>query len=502
MKKILIAISLVFLVGLSSCKKYLDINKDPDRIAETAAPIDLLLTNVTVNTGFTSGSDINRYSNLIMQQYSGQTTGGETQTQQYEKYLLQSGDVNNVWSTFYATTLNDIEVIIRLATAQNSPYYRGVAKLLKAYNYHHLVDAFGNIPFSEAQQASANPSPKFDNGSAIYTSLLTIIDEALVDLNSVSIGLAPGNNSTIYSGNFTTRRANWIRFGNTLKLRLLLRYSKSNRTDMVSRITALVNTAGVTFFAANTDNFEMPFFNVTDRQNPMDQFEMRRTNNLFPNKFLVEAMNATADPRRPFYFKPFPFTSTNYVGAAAGDPQSQNYSRFHTYIRGAGTGGTPTSNGALNPLPAQGGILYDGTQVVRMLTFAEYNFIRAEAAVYGAPGDAEKFFQAGIIASMEAAGVSAQNIETYRLAYGTLTGTEAQRVSKIISEKFVANYGVMQENWTDWRRTGFPAIVRVANAVTTAIPRSLPYPQSEIDANRNAPPQKPDLLVRTFWDTP
>jgi len=502
MKKTIIALSLVFLVGLSSCKKYLDINKDPDRIAETAAPIALLLTNVTVNTGFHSGSDLNRYSNIIMQQYSGQTTGGESQTQQYEKYLIQSADVNNMWSSFYATMLNDIEIIIRLATTQNAPYYRGVAKLLKAYNYHHLVDAYGNVPFSEAQQTSANPSPKFDNGSAIYTSLITMIDEALADLNGPTIGLVPGNNSTIYTGAFATRRANWIRFGNTLKLRLLLRYSKSDKAECVKKITTLVNQSGVSFFAANTDNFEMPFFNVTDRQNPIDQFEMRRTNNLFPNKFLVDMMNTSADPRRANYFTPFPFTSTNYVGAASGDPQSQNYSRFHTYLRGAGTGGTPTSNGALNPLPAQGGITYTGDQVVRMLTFAEYNFMRAEAAVYGAPGDAQAFFQAGITASMQSAGVSAANIATYIAANGTLTGTEAQRISRIISEKYVANYGVMQENWTDWRRTGFPAIAMVSNAVTTAIPRSLPYPQSEIDANKNAPAQKPNLLVRVFWDTP
>jgi hypothetical protein len=137
-----------------------------------------------------------------------------------------------------------------------------------------------------------------------------------------------------------------------------------------------------------------------------------------------------------------------------------------------------------------------------MLTFAEYNFMRAEAAVYGAPGDAQAFFQAGITASMQSAGVSAANIATYIAANGTLTGTEAQRISRIISEKYVANYGVMQENWTDWRRTGFPAIAMVSNAVTTAIPRSLPYPQSEIDANKNAPAQKPNLLVRVFWDTP
>ncbi|MBR2649543.1 MAG: SusD/RagB family nutrient-binding outer membrane lipoprotein [Sediminibacterium sp.] len=503
MKKNNIILSALFLVGLSSCQKYLDINKDPDRISESDAPIVQLLTNVTVNTGFAAGSDLNRYPAIIMQQFSGQTTGGESQTQQYEKYLIQSADVNNLWSTFYATTLNDIEVIIRQANTQNLPYYRGVAKLLKAYNYHQLVDAFGDIPYSETQLTSANTSPKFDAGSTVYTGILATIDEALADLALTSTALAPGTNSTIYSGTFATRRVNWIRFGNTLKLRLLLHYSKLNRADCVARITALVNQAGVQFFTSNADNFEMPFFNVTNRQNPIHQFDLSRNNNLFPNKFLVDLMNSNNDPRRPFYFTPFPFSSSNYVGAASADPQSINYSRFHTFLRGAVTlAGTPNANGSLNALPAQGGITYDGTAPIRMLTFAEYNFIRAEAAVYGAPGDAQTFFQAGITASMQSAGVAAADISAYITANGTLTGTEAQRVAQIIGEKYRASYGVMQEQWTDWRRTGFPAITRVSNAVTTAIPRSLPYPQSEIDANKNAPPQKPDLLQRVFWDNP
>lgn len=503
MKKLLIPISAIFLLGLASCKKYLDINKDPDRIAEASAPINLLLTNATVNTGFASGSDLNRYGGLLVQQYSGQTTGGETQTQQYEKYLLQSSDVNNMWNLFYATTLNDIEVIIRLATAQNAPYYRGVAKLLKAYNYQHLVDAYGNIPFSETQQTSLNTSPKYDDGAAIYPALITMIDEALADLNTASTGaIEPGTNSTIYSGSFSTKKANWIKFGNTLKLRLLIHSSKLNLPETVTKITALVNQAGVSFFAANADNFEMPYFNLQNRQNPIHQFDLSRANYLFPNKFLVDAMNSKLDPRRPFFFSAFPFGSTTYAGAAAGDPLSQKYSRIHSYLRGAATGGTANADGSTNANPLTGSITYDGTAPIRMLTFAEYNFIRAEAAVYGAPGDAQTFFQAGITASMQNAGVAAVDIAAYLALNGTLTGTNANKVSQIISEKFVANFGVMQESWTDWRRTGYPAIVKVANAVTTDIPRSLPYPQGEIDANKNAPPQKPNLLVRVFWDKP
>jgi hypothetical protein len=501
MKKIFITISAaVSLFALSSCQKWMDINKDGDRIAETAAPIDLLLTNVTVNTGFAGGSDLYRYSNLIMQQFSGQTTGGETQTQQYEKYLLQSADVNNLWGTAYASTLNDCEVIIRLANAQNLPYYRGVAKLLKAYNYQQLVDAFGDIPFSETQQTSANTSPKYDAGATIYTSLLTMIDEAITDLNTTSAGIAPGNNSTIYTGSFATKKANWIKFGNTLKLRLLIHYSKMNKADCVAKINALITSAGANFFTANADNFEMPFFNVTNRQNPIHQFEINRTNYLFPNKFMVNAMNAKSDPRRPFYFTAFPFGSSTYVGAQAADPASQKYSRIHTYLRGVGTGGTAKSDGSIDPLPATGGVLYDGTAPQRMLTFAEYNFIRAEAALYGATGDAQVFFTAGITASMQAAGVAAGDITTYLAANGTLTGTADQKLAQVIGEKYIANYGVPMEAWSDWRRTGYPAITKVSNAVTADIPRSLPYPQSEVDANRNFPGQKASLLVPVFWD--
>src|SRR5687767_9140389 len=92
----------VLTLSLSSCKKYLDINQDPDRILAVQAPLDLLLTNTTVNTGFDGGSDLFRYSSLLSQQLSGQTTGGETQTQAFEKYNIQSADVNNQWISSYA----------------------------------------------------------------------------------------------------------------------------------------------------------------------------------------------------------------------------------------------------------------------------------------------------------------------------------------------------------------------------------------------------------------
>jgi hypothetical protein len=121
----------------------------------------------------------------------------------------------------------------------------------------------------------------------------------------------------------------------------------------------------------------------------------------------------------------------------------------------------------------------------------------------GAPGDPQTWFTAGITASMQEAGVSGANITTYLAANGTLTGTNAQKLQQIIEEKYVALFGVSIEPWNDWRRTGFPVITPPTNrlASVTGVPRTLFYPQSEIDFNPNNPGQKSvDLQSKVFWD--
>lgn len=502
MKKAIIYFSLFFFVlSFMSCKKYLDINKDPDALLESQAPIAQVLTSATTTIGFTGGSDLFRYAALLTQQFSGQTTAAETQTQSYEKYLIQATDLNNLFNLIYATTLNDLEVIIRKGTELKAPHYTGVAKLLKAYTYQISVDAFGDLPYSETQQTTANLFPKYDDDVQIYKELIKLIDEGIKEINEPVSTLSPGTNSTIYSGTFATRKANWIKFGNTLKLRIFLHYSKLDKAFTVSQITSLVNSTGISFMQANADNFEMPFLNEANRQNPINQFELARGNYLFPNVFLVNRMNAKSDPRRPFFFTQFPAGSGNYVGAKAADVQSQRYSRMHVYLRGAATN-IPTAN-ADGSYDAAGSksITYTGDAPIRMLTYAEYNFIRAEAALYGAPGNVETFFQEGIRANMQNAGVAAADIAVYITANGTLTGSNENKLMQIIDEKYIALYGVIMEPWTDWRRTGYPQISPASNTVLPGgIPRSLLIPQNEIDLNKNAPKQKANMLERVFWD--
>ena len=505
MKLTYLKISLIALVGLglmTSCeKKFMDINTDPDRIS--TAPLPQLLTSAQVNLGFDAGSDLYRYSTLIAQQLSGQPAQ-PNQTYDYDRYNIQGSDENNLWGSVFASTLNDLETIIKQATTTGSPNYSGVAKILKAYQYQVLVDAFGDIPYSEAQQLTANTAPKYDKGETIYANLITLLDQGIAEVNTTASLLSPGSNSVIYPGPWATSKSNWVKFANTLKLRLYIHYTKKDPAFSNTAITTLINS-GAPFFASNADNFQMSFFNTTKQQNPIMQFEQQgvRPNYLFANDRMITLMNSKSDPRRPFYFTPFPYNSTSFKGAKPGDPVSINFSRNHVYLKGPLVG-TPTPNAA-GALPAPGGssgYTYTGDAPIRMLTFAEYNFIRAEAALRGAPGSAQTFFTAGITASLQNAGVAAADITTYLATNGTLSGPMAQQLQQIIEEKYIAEFGENMEPWTEYRRTGFPTLTAPFNAVFPAVPRSLFYPQSEIDLNPNAPAQKPDLSVRVFWDTP
>lgn len=101
---------------------------------------------------------------------------------------------------------------------------------------------------------------------------------------------------------------------------------------------------------------------------------------------------------------------------------------------------------------------------------------------------------------MQDAGVAAGDIATYLTANGTLAGTDDQKLQQIIEEKYVAIFGESMEPWTDFRRTGYPTLTAPSDAVMSTVPRSLFYPQSEIDLNPNAPAQKADLTQKVFWD--
>ena len=503
MKNKYTVLACVFFLGFSiSCKKYLEINNDPNNIK--SVPVSQILPSVTVNIGYMGASDLLRYSLMIMQQFSGQgpVSGGNT-FKEYERYNINSSDINNQWNTVFATIVSDLELMISQAQT-TSPHYAGVGKLLKAYVYQVSVDAWGDVPYTEAARFNSQLYPKFDDDAAIYTDLIKLIDAGVTDLNAATSALEPNSNTSIYANpTWAAAKIQWLKFANTLKLRIYLHYSKKDPAFATQQIAALVSSGGA-FMQATTDNFQMPFLSESGRQTPTASIEGGQfKNQFFPHRTIVDMMNAKADPRRATYFVPFPYNSNPpaYKGASILDATaSAAYSRIHTYLKGTATVTTSLINadGTLR----DGAITYGGNAPSRLLTYAEYNFMRAEAALsLGAAGDPQTFYQEGIRASMKDAVVAQADIDKYVLVNGTLAGTAAQKLEQIINEKYIANYGVMMEPWTDYRRTGYPAIkpLTTPTAIYNEIPRILPYGLNESTSNPNVP-ARADLLVRVFWD--
>lgn len=96
---------------------------------------------------------------------------------------------------------------------------------------------------------------------------------------------------------------------------------------------------------------------------------------------------------------------------------------------------------------------------------------------------------------MSKLGIADDVADSYLTSRGTLTSANAMKL--IIEEKVVANF-LSMENYVDWRRTGFPALTKVKNALSD-IPRRVLYPQSEMTSNPQ-PQQNAKLTDRVWWD--
>jgi hypothetical protein len=478
---------------LISCDNFLDVNTDPTRLK--TAQLTQVVSGAQSGLAFYMGSDIFLYSSIFSQQAAGQGVS-TAQTRFFDQYILTNTDVNNAFTNFYAGTLADLDYAKKLAATQGNPQHAGMVKLLQAYTFSVIVDAWGDVPFTEALQGVANVQPKYDNSQAIYDALFSLIDEGLGNLGETNF-LTMGNEDLIYGGDISK----WTKFGNTLKLRLALHYAA---TDNGAKLNALINS-GVPFLASNADNFQLAFENVTNRQNPIHQFEISRADYYAASDFMVNLMKGKSDPRVSTYFTSFPYSTTPaltaYKGTIPGDGTTAPYSRVHTYLRGNLTAdtGARTAGGGVTATA----LTYTGAAPIRMLTFAEYNFIRAEAAlVYGAGGAAvaATFFKAGVDASLANAGITGAAATTYSTTQAALPLT----LQRIIEEKYIGNFGVAMEPWSDWRRTGFPVLTASPAAViqgNTTIPRVLVYPLSEGQANAVNLPERVSMTVKgVFWD--
>ncbi len=469
MKKYSIIISsLLFIMILTGgCKKYLDINKNPNAAEEP--PIEGLLANTTNLTGF-NVYYISDWTSYYVQYLASPSVSGPTDT-------YQQIDPSGTWGAIY-NVLTDLHDMHKFAEEKGLNAYMGVANILTACNLSMASNIWGDIPYSEAFVGVSNLVPKFDDQKALYDTCLKLIDQGIANLQQPdAVGQLDQNSDFIHGGNDSA----WILTAYSLKARLLNEVSKTSQYDP-NQVLAAIDKA----YTNNNDDAQVTQF--VDR-NPWAQAAINNKNlvlDAWLSSYFVNATNGNTygvfDPRLP------QITDTTMFLDYRGTPN------------GAGYQGTRNTDHAQSYLDVDK--WYSSTNSpLQIITNAEIRFIEAEAALRANnPGRAYTAYIAGITASMNKLDVPADSIAKYLANPAVSVGADALTLNLIMKEKYVACF-LMPVTWVDMRRFdySYKDFVLPENVTLNTFIRRMDYPSTEISRNGSNVPevQRTDHL---WWD--
>jgi hypothetical protein len=464
MKKIYFILSFAFMMAFAGCKKYIDVNYDPNRPIDVKESLMLPPLQMLISQNINASGDGNL--SVVLQQYL-QVMALNQVAPNFGTYQMYNIDMDGDWNSVYVRTLNNLNLLNVKATANGNFNYAAISKILSAYTLGYATDAWGDLPYSQAFKGIEVANPVYDSQQQIYTQLQRLLDDGIADIGR-NAGSTPGNDDLIYSGDM----AKWKKLAYTLKARYYMHLTKAPGNSAAAQ-AQLALSALNNGMQNNSDDCKIAFSGAAGEENPWQQNFLPGTTFVLANTF-VDNFTARNDPRLSKMVKPAVQTGL-YTGRQIGLDEIgslESYSIPSDFYAGA------NANNYL-------------------VNYTEALFLKAEATfIISGASTAQPFYQDGIKRHMEKLGVNTADVNNYLSSRGTLNSSNA--LSLIIEEKFISNF-LNPENFTDWRRTGYPALTKVKNALSD-IPRRVLYPNSEITANPQ-PQQKAKITDRLWWDT-
>ena len=436
------------------------------------------------------------------------------------------------WGEFAGSIKNMTHALDLLGPNTTRVNLRSMIRIWKAQVFMGLVDAYGDVPYSEAGKGLSEELfyPKYDNDAVVYDSVYKELKEAIATLNPagdyVSADLFYGANAhtTTKAANVGAQVPKWKKLGNSLLLRLGMRYSKNPATQ--AKAASIVNeafTGGV--ITSNSDNALVKYDGTLYSQG--DNAALRNFSQFnYAAEPFVNLLKSTGDPRAKYILANFP----NPGNVAANPPVYDTVlaNQFGVPI-GKTDAQLSVANGGRGP--RGGGLNYSQMNVWIVaspavpdfyVTAAQSLLLLAEAAqrgwITGGAVDAKKYYDDAIARDMEAYALyplttAIPNAEIIAYRNQPAVAFNATDALKLINTQYwIVNLRNGTEAFANFRRSGFPALT--ANPVTGVLgaaggfARRLSYPDVEASsntANYNAAKTAMggDLLTsRVFWDIP
>ncbi len=399
--------------------------------------------------------------------------------------------MSGVWYRLYDKILNNLRVLKKKAVAQDNKHYLGIAQVIEALAVQMATDVYGDIPYSEAAQGSANFYPKSDTQEQIYNQLFALLDEAIVNLQAPGNGEEPGDEDMFYKGDLNQ----WIKAAYTLKARLYLHLTKRNgATAAQQALNALQNG-----FDSNGDDMQLEYDATVRNPWYTSVVAAYRTGNLslLFSEQLIDKMNGT-----------------DYVLDSSGiDPRLPHYADNHgasVYIGAVnGSGGAGPNNTTANANLADDFWFSESSPIV-LISYQEAKFIEAEANLILNQKEASYHaYIDGIKASFDKMGLDTLSRYMYLVNPSVHLDTIYNNIDMehIMWQKYVALV-THPEVWTDMRRYDYDPNIftdldfpenRVTEIPVGEWPRRAVYPSGEVNLNPNIE-QVEEWWSRLWWD--
>ena len=502
MKRIFLSISVLAMIVTAGCKKnFLDINANPNAAtfstAQLTMPIALEGAGRVYQQSYIGGLG------MWIGYYA--TPNGFSKPNETYTYDISNTYLSTVWDNLY-NNLADIDYVEKQA-GSNLPVYRAIAKIMKAFDFHQLVDLWDNVPYSEALRGSDVFAPKYDKGQSIYDDQIKQLDTAIAILKTsgaaASVSVATDRQKIIMFNNYLTSAAaiptflsKWVKFANTLKLQMLVTQSQISGRDTYIK-GELAGLTRADFLDLGEDGVVNPgYLDVAGKYSPFFGVFVSAGTQAAPtytdsyksiksSDYGIKSYLNTNDTFRIAYYYTRQGTAP-YQGTVFGDPAG---------IANPSNIGTPVLN---------------STAGAPLIIASESLFLQAEAVQRGyIAGNAQTLYQDAIVASFtydKIASPAATAAVFYNQPNPAVNWTLAtDKIALIIGQKWAAlNSIAILSVYNDYRRTGFPNVPLSTDASSKGkVPVRLIYPQRELQlntANVVAEGTIAPLTQTVFWD--
>lgn len=379
-------------------------------------------------------------------------------------YFLKDGWVASSYTESYSTVV-PLWQDLKGKTEKQFPEVFALAQILKISAWHKATDMFGPIPYKEAGKGLI--TVPYDSQEEVYKSMFKELSDAIEVLTKYADNgnskLLP-NADAVYAGDVHK----WVVYANSLMLRLAMRvYYADAALSKKYALQAVNHSYGV--MKTKDDEAKMERGASLEFKNNLDVL-INQYNECRMGSSMLAYLGGYQDPRLPKYFN----TSTVSQAVTVG-----TYGKYS----GVPTGHDVSSNDAFrdSSRPA-----ITSTTPTYWMRASEVYFLLAEAALHGfaVGGTAESLYEKGIEMSFEENGIASSEVADYMSsglkpsAYSfhltnpgvnvdvpavteattAWSGTDEEKLEKIMIQKWIALYPNGQEAWTEYRRTGYPKL--------------------------------------------